>query len=151
MKPVRDPPAGSVQHGGLCLHRPFTGKRPLIEAQARRNGVDVARVHRGTARRREILRFLMADVGFGRLQAAPVCADLWTMRLDGNGLAIDPAAGSRCCQQLANSHFRFFVVAFAEVVIAHAPCRIDEVERRPVVIAEPTPDRAVVVDGDRDT
>src|SRR4029079_3951636 len=29
------------------------------------------------------------------------------------------------------------------------PCRIDEVERRPVVIAKPTPDRAVVVDGDR--
>lgn len=44
-------------------------------------------------RRREILSFLIADVGFERLQAAPVCADLWTMRLDGNGLAIDPAAG----------------------------------------------------------
>src|SRR5882672_196350 len=31
-------------------------------------------------------------------------------------------------------------------MIAHAPCRIDEVERRPIVITEPTPDRAVVVD-----
>ena len=77
-----DPPAGSVQHGRLCLHRPFTGKRPLIEAQARRNGIEVARVHRSTARRREILRFVMADVGFGRLQAVPVCADLGTMRLE---------------------------------------------------------------------
>ena len=69
------------------------------------------------------------------------------MRLDGNGLAIDPNAGSRCCQQLSNAHFRFFVIAFAEVMIAHAPCRIDEVERRPIVMTEPTPDRAVVVDG----
>jgi hypothetical protein len=41
------------------------------------------------------------------------------------------------------------VVAFAEVMITHAPGRIDEVERRPVVIAEATPDRPVVVDGDR--
>ena len=31
----------------------------------------------------------------------------------------------------------------------HAPSRIDKVERRPVVIAEPAPNRAVVVDGDR--
>ena len=68
------------------------------------------------------------------------------MRLDGNGLAIDPNAGSRCCQQLSNAHFRFFVIAFAEVMIAHAPCRIDEVERRPIVMTEPTPDRAVVVE-----
>jgi len=71
------------------------------------------------------------------------------MRLDRHRCTIDHATASGGSQQLANSGFRFFVVAFAEVVIAHAPCRIDEVERRPVVIAKPTPDRAVVVDGDR--
>jgi hypothetical protein len=59
MKPVRDPPAGSVQHGSLCLHRPFTGKRPLIEAQARRKRIAVTRVQHGTARRREILGFAL--------------------------------------------------------------------------------------------
>jgi hypothetical protein len=31
MKPVCDSPAGGVQHGILCVHRPFTGKRPLIK------------------------------------------------------------------------------------------------------------------------
>ena len=149
MKPECDPPAGSVQYGSLCLHRPVTGKRPLIEAQARRNGIQVPRVHRGAARRRELLRFVMANVCFGRLQAAPVRGHLWTTRLEGNGRTFDPAAAPGGRQQLSNSHFRFFVVAFAEVVIAHAPCRIDEVERRPIVIAEPTPDRAVVVDGNR--
>src|SRR6266850_1459474 len=91
----------------------------------------------------------MADVCFRRLQAGPVCAHLWTLRFEGSGFTIDPTASHGRGQQLSNPHFRFFVVAFAEVVIAHAPCRIDEVERRPVVIAKPTPDRAVVVDGDR--
>src|SRR5207247_1992928 len=46
----------------LWRERPFTGKRALIEAQARRNSIDVAGVHRGSARRREILRFVVADV-----------------------------------------------------------------------------------------
>jgi hypothetical protein len=58
MKLVCDPPASSVRHSRLCLQRPFTGKRPLVEAQARRNGIDVARIHRAAARRREILRQL---------------------------------------------------------------------------------------------
>jgi hypothetical protein len=57
VKPVCDPPAGSVQQGRLCLQRPFTGKRPVIEAHAGRNGIDVGRVQLGAARRREILRF----------------------------------------------------------------------------------------------
>src|SRR5580765_6627528 len=35
------------------------------------------------------------------------------------------------------------------MMIAHAPCRVDEIERWPIVVAEPTPDRTVVVDGDR--
>jgi hypothetical protein len=35
----------------------------------------------------------------------------------------------------------------AEMLTAHVPFGIDEVERWPVVIAEPTPDRTIVVDG----
>ena len=105
MKPERDPPAGSVQHGSLCLHRPFTGKRPLIEAQARRSGIESARVHRGTTGRRELLGFVMADVCFGRLQAAPICADLWTMRLDGHGLTFDRAAAPGGGQQSGEFSF----------------------------------------------
>src|SRR4051812_8280628 len=65
MKLVCDSPATRVQHGRLCLYGPFTGQRPLIEAQARGNDVQPTRVHRSTARRREVLRFLMANVCFG--------------------------------------------------------------------------------------
>jgi hypothetical protein len=50
----------------------------LIETQTKRNGVGAAHIHRGTARRREILRFLMADVGFRRLQGASLLADAAT-------------------------------------------------------------------------
>ena len=149
MKPVCDSPAGSVQHGSLCLQRPFTGKRPLIETQARRNGIAVTAVCRGTARRRELLSSLMADVCFRRLQAVPVRGHLGTTHLEGNGRTIDPFAATGGCQQLSKSHFRFFVVAFAEVVMAHVPRRIDEIKRWPVVVAEAMPDRAVVVDGNR--
>jgi hypothetical protein len=75
MEPVCDPSAASVQNSCLCLQRPFTGKRRLLEAPARRFDIDVARIHRAAARRRDILRFLIAEVGFGDFklpQSAPI-------------------------------------------------------------------------------
>ena len=41
------------------------------------------------------------------------------------------------------------VLALAEVMLANASARIDEVERGPVLVLERAPDRVVVVDHDR--
>jgi hypothetical protein len=58
------------------------------------------------------------------------------MRLEGHGLTFEPAATASGRRQLSNPHFGFLVVAFAEVVIAHLPGRIDKVERWPVELSQ---------------
>jgi hypothetical protein len=45
-----------------------------------------------------------------------------------------------------NDSLRPFVLALAEVMIANASARIDEVESGPVLVLECAPDRIVVVD-----
>jgi hypothetical protein len=47
------------------------------------------------------------------------------------------------------NHLGHFVVALAEAVVADLPLGVDEVEGRPVVVAEGGPDGVVVVDRDR--
>jgi len=59
--------------------------------------------------------------------------------------------GSVLGQQLLDDHFRLLVFAFAEVVVPDAALRVGEVQGRPVVVAEGTPYRVVVVDRDRVT
>src|SRR5262245_19562465 len=44
MEAKRDPAIGRVQRGKPLLHRPITGKSPLVETQPRRGGIDVALV-----------------------------------------------------------------------------------------------------------
>ena len=121
MEPARDPSAGSIQRRSFRVHRPFTGKRPLIEAQARRNGIQATRVYRNTARGGEILTSMVAEICFGRPQVGPVCAHLWTVRLESAGLTTDRNLAPGGLQQLLNSRFGFFVVAFAEVMMPYAP------------------------------
>jgi len=58
-----------------------------------------------------------------------------------------PSVGdTRVCQQPLNDSLRPFVLALAEVMIANASARIDEVESGPVLVLECAPDRIVVVD-----
>jgi hypothetical protein len=46
-------------------------------------------------------------------------------------------------------HLRHLVVALTKAVVPNLPLAVDEVERRPVVVAEGGPDGVVVVDRDR--
>jgi hypothetical protein len=50
---------------------------------------------------------------------------------------------------LLNGPFGLLVAALAELVMANASLRVDEVERGPILIAECIPDREVVVDRNR--
>ena len=59
------------------------------------------------------------------------------------------AADSGLGQQLLNDPFRLFVFALAEMMMANMPLRIDEIERRPILVLESTPYRIVVIDRDR--
>ena len=52
-------------------------------------------------------------------------------------------------EQLLDRALRLLVAALAEVVVADDALRVDEVERRPVVVVERVPDVVVVVDRDR--
>src|SRR5437870_11642589 len=61
------------------------------------------------------------------------------------------AADSGPGQQLLNDPFRLFVFALAEMMMANAPLRIDEIEGRPIFVLERTPYRIVVIDRDRIT
>jgi hypothetical protein len=52
-------------------------------------------------------------------------------------------------QKKLNNPFGFVVVAFAEMVIAPASLRIDEIVRGPIFVVEGSPDGIVAVDGNR--
>ena len=52
-------------------------------------------------------------------------------------------------QELLDDHLGHRVLALAEVVVPDAPCRVREVDRRPVVVREGAPDGVVAIDRDR--
>ena len=72
----------------------------------------------------------------------PVGLGLHAEPFDGDELALD-------AEQLLDHALRLLVAPFAEVVVADDAVRVDEVERRPVVVGEGAPDLVVVVDRDR--
>src|SRR5262249_32282304 len=90
---------------------------------------------------------LVAEIVLRRFETGPVGARLGAAGVDGDGLAAGAAAGLG--QQLPDDRFRARVVALAEVGMPDAALGVDEVERRPIPVAERPPDRVVAVDGDR--
>src|SRR4029453_7132731 len=91
VKAVRDPPVDLVQRSGLFLHRPTTRKRPLIESQLRGDSIDATLVQYRAAGSRKVLRALIADVVFRRLQAAPIGGSFRATGIDGNEFMTDAA------------------------------------------------------------
>ena len=55
-----------------------------------------------------------------------------------HGVTVDPP-GSGLGQKPSNDHFRLFVSALPEVMMPNPPLRIDEIQRRPVLVFESTP------------
>ena len=72
VKTVRDPPVPLVQRDGVSLHRPVAGKGPIIELQPRRSSIDATLVQGCSTRGDEVLRALMAEIVFRRLQVWPI-------------------------------------------------------------------------------
>src|SRR5437870_2641559 len=82
VKTVRDPPAGLVQHDSVFLHRPVTGKGPIIELHSCRNGIDATLVQDCSTRRDKVLCALVAEIVFRRLQVGPIRLGFNTTRVD---------------------------------------------------------------------
>jgi hypothetical protein len=52
-------------------------------------------------------------------------------------------------EQPLDQALRFLIAALAEVLVSDSSVRVDEVQRRPVMIVESAPDRVSIVDRDR--
>jgi len=72
----------------------------------------------------------------------PVGLRLHAEPFDGDELALDP-------EQPLDNALRLLVTPLAEMIVADDAVRVDEVERRPVVVGEGAPDLVVVVERDR--
>src|SRR5689334_21337856 len=92
----------------------------------------------------EMLRAGVADVGFGRSHSV-AWRRLWPISRDAYGTLIQTGSSIFFKQHLDHT-LGLVIFAFAEVVIANSPLRINEVIRGPVFVAEGIPDRMVAVD-----
>ena len=142
VEPVGDASAGLIEQDVLRPDRPFTGETPLVQRQSVGKAVSAARVEQCAVRRDEPLASAVTEIRLGRAQVVPI------------GLRLDAAPSTGTSSRSTPSsrwmpRSRFFVASFAELLVADDPLRVDEVQRRPVVIGERAPDRVVVVDRDR--
>ena len=94
------------------------------------------------ASRRLALAAPVAEIRLGRAQVVPVGLGLHAEPFDGDELALD-------AEQTLDDALGLLVASFAEVLVADDALRVDEVQRRPVVVVEGAPDRVVVVGSDR--
>jgi hypothetical protein len=148
MESVADAAGAVVEHDGLASDRPHTRQAPPVERQHRRSAIETGRIFVHAADRNEISRLCIADVGFGRVQILQVRGDLRAFGADGDEIAARHcAAGLE--QKLLDHPFGLSVAALADDVMAYAAVGVDEIERRPCVVAERAPDGKVVVDDDR--
>ena len=72
----------------------------------------------------------------------PVCRRLNPGSHDRHRLPLDS-------EQVLDDRFRLLVATFSEVVVTDDAIRVDEVESRPVMVTEGSPNLEVVVEGDR--
>src|SRR5918995_661808 len=84
----------------------------------------------------------VAEIRLGGPQVVPVGLGLDADALDGDGCPLD-------VEQALDHVLGPLVATLAEVLVADDAVRVDEVERRPVVVGEGGPDRVVVVGRDR--
>src|SRR6187200_525961 len=135
VKAIHDPSVGLVQAYGLVADGPLTRKRPVVERQTCRRCIDTASIRFDAARRREVLRALVPEIVFWRLQVGPVGRPFHAA--DSSRLDTAAWTGSASVhQQLSNLVLRLFVLTLAEVTIADASTRVDEVQGGPVLIPE---------------
>src|SRR5262245_23413602 len=146
---VDEPSVGLIQRAERLLYYPIAAKGPMVEPQLRRDSIDPLLSQNRAAGRGKSLGTLVAEVVFRRFQVRPVGGSFNAAALDGDQVLWTKAAGAGLLQQFLNEFFGLLVLAFAEMMMARAPLRVDEIERRPILVLEAAPYGIVVVDGDR--
>ena len=144
----RDPSAGRARHGGMRRDRPGPSQCPGVERQPPGRRVGGRLVERRDLGLREAGALPVADVRLRRPQGPPVGGDLEPDWLDIHQVLVDVHAPA-VAQQLLDGHLGHLVLALTEMVEADPPVPIGEVQRRPEVVVQGTPDPVVAVDRDR--
>src|SRR5262249_3438724 len=142
-----DAPRHLARRGELLADRPYAGEPPAVGGQ-RTGPIEIGLVLAHAARRDEAFAARIADIGLRRLEPGPVRRQFQALAVDDDRGAVE-IAGSGFGQQRLDDALGFLILAFAELLVADAPLRVDEIERRPVLVVEGAPDRVVVVDHHR--
>src|SRR6516165_3859228 len=119
----------------------------MVQLQRIRRGVGARLADLGT-RGGEILSFLVAEIGLGRLQVRPISLSLEAIASDGDQVVTD-ASASGLAQEPLDDPFALFVSALAELVVADPSLGVGDVYGRPVSVGEGIPDGVVAVERDR--
>src|SRR5438132_1894764 len=127
---------------------PIPRERPIVQVQAAGKCIGARLVRDRTTGRGKTFRLVVAGVGLSRLEGAPFGGNFGSLRLDRHQV-IAESAESRVREQLLDDHLRHVVRALAKLMGSDPSLGIREIERRPVVVVEPTPDPVVRVDRDR--
>src|SRR5690349_1911719 len=99
------------------------------------------------SRRYEVLCALVSGIVLRRFQVLPCSRRFYDSRVNFDQ-ALIVCSASCLGEQILNRPFGLLVVTLAKVVIANASSRIDEIQRRPILIIERAPYGVVVVDSD---
>src|SRR4030095_15222242 len=94
----------------------------------------------------EALGAFVAEVGLRRSHVPPVRSRFRAACFDRNRRTIGYVV-SGFDEQLLDDFFRALVFALTEVMVSNSSSRIDEIERRPIMVVEGSPDRILAVDG----
>ncbi len=146
MEAVVDATVLVVQRGLLGSNSPVARQAPFVEPRCRRD-IGMGGVVDRALLVDEVFGAPPADIGLRRLHVRLVRRGFRTGRLHVDHIGCDVGlAGLR--QKLLDHPLGTVVIAFTEVMVAHAPLGIDEIMRRPILVFEGAPDGIVVIDGD---
>ena len=107
----------------------------MVASQVLRRLVDLRRVAFHPAGRREVLGLAVPEVGLASVEGSPIRRHFRTARIHGHQLG-PGEVGTGVHEQLLDHSLRALVVALAESMMPDATLRVDEVQRRPVVVAK---------------
>nr|WP_292414757.1 site-specific integrase [Mesorhizobium sp.] len=148
VKSVRDVAIRLFQRGAVAADYPAAGERPFIQVQLGRGFIEVKLVAHRTARRCKALSAFVTDVVFLRLEIDLVRGRLKATGVDRHQISAY-ALGASLREQPLNNHFRLFVRALAEMLIANVSLCINKIERRPIIVVEAAPNCALAVHRNR--
>src|ERR1700733_11983688 len=147
MKTIDNAAIRFVERRMFGAHGPIAREIPVIESKGRRR-VAVAFVFDDAAGRSEIVGAVVTDIGLRRFDLAAIGGGFRAIRRHRDEIGGEGAV-ARFGEELLDNPLGLVILAFAEMVVAHAALRIDEIVRRPVFVVERSPDFIVVVDRHR--